>query len=113
MGKVTIADVAARTGFSKTTISRFLNGKYEFMSEETRKRISEVIKDIEYKPNRMARSLRLQQSHMIGVIVSDISNPFSAILYTGISEYCEQHGFTVLLADAGDDPDKENAIFSR
>lgn len=107
MGKVTIADVAARTGFSKTTISRFLNGKYEFMSEETRKRISEVIKDIEYKPNRMARSLRLQQSHMIGVIVSDISNPFSAILYTGISEYCEQHGFTVLLADAGDDPDKE------
>lgn len=85
MGKVTIADVAARTGFSKTTISRFLNGKYEFMSEETRKRISEVIKDIEYKPNRMARSLRLQQSHMIGVIVSDISNPFSAILYTGIS----------------------------
>lgn len=107
MGKVTIADVAARTGFSKTTISRFLNGKYEFMSEETRKRISEVIKDIEYKPNRMARSLRLQQSHMIGVIVSDISNPFSAILYTGISEYCEQQGFTVLLADAGDNPEKE------
>lgn len=54
MGRVTIADVAERTGFSKTTISRFLNGKYEFMSETTRKRISEVIKDIEYKPNRMA-----------------------------------------------------------
>lgn len=53
MGRVTIADVAERTGFSKTTISRFLNGKYEFMSETTRKRISEVIKDIEYKPNRM------------------------------------------------------------
>lgn len=50
MGRVTIADVAERTGFSKTTISRFLNGKYEFMSETTRKRISEVIKDIEYKP---------------------------------------------------------------
>lgn len=107
MGRVTIADVAERTGFSKTAISRFLNGKYEFMSETTRKRISEVIKDIEYKPNRMARSLRLQQSHMIGVIVSDISNPFSAILYTGISEYCEQHGFTLLLADAGDNPEKE------
>lgn len=107
MGKVTIADVAERTGFSKTTISRFLNGKFEFMSEATRNRISEVIKDIEYKPNRMARSLRLQQSHMIGVIVSDISSPFSAILYTGISEWCEKHGFTLLLADAGDDPEKE------
>ena len=88
MGRVTIADVAERTGFSKTTISRFLNGKYEFMSETTRKRISEVIKDIEYKPNRMARSLRLQQSHMIGVIVSDISNCLvSPVLYPKIPDH--------------------------
>lgn len=107
MGKITIADVAERTGFSKTTISRYLNGKYEYMSAATRERISEVIKEIEYKPNRMARSLRLQQSHMIGVIVSDISSPFSAILYSGIADWCEEHGFTVLLADAADDPYKE------
>lgn len=107
MGKVTIADVAERTGFSKTTISRYLNGKYEYMSAATRERISEVIKAIEYKPNKMARSLRLQQSHMIGVIVSDISSPFSAILYSGIADWCEEHGFTVLLADAADDPQKE------
>ncbi|WP_251444132.1 LacI family DNA-binding transcriptional regulator [Veillonella intestinalis] len=107
MGKITIADVAERTGFSKTTISRYLNGKYEYMSAATRERISEVIKEIEYKPNKMARSLRLQQSHMIGVIVSDISSPFSAILYSGIADWCEEHGFTVLLADAADDPQKE------
>lgn len=60
VAKVTIADIAKETGFSATTISRYLNGKYEFMSEATRQRIAEAIGKSEYKPNKMARSLRLQ-----------------------------------------------------
>lgn len=107
MGKVTIADIAKKTGLSATTISRYLNGKYEAMSESTRNRISNVIRELEYKPSRVARSLRLQQSRMIGVLVSDITSPFSAILFTGVSEWCEANGYTVLLADAGDDPETE------
>lgn len=107
MGKVTIADIAKKTGLSATTISRYLNGKYESMSESTRKRIGNVIQELEYKPSRLARSLRLQQSRMIGVLVSDITSPFSAILFTGVSEWCEEHGYTVLLADAGDNSEME------
>ncbi len=107
MAKVTIADIAKETGLSATTISRYLNGKYEYMSEATRKRIAEAIGKSEYKPNKMARSLRLRQSQMIGVLVSDITSPFSAIVFKGITEYCEPAGYTVLLADAGDNPETE------
>lgn len=107
MAKITIADIAKETGLSATTISRYLNGKYEYMSEATRKRIAEAIGKSEYKPNKMARSLRLQQSQMIGVLVSDITSPFSSILFKGITEQCESAGYTVLLADAGDNPETE------
>lgn len=107
VAKVTIADIAKETGFSATTISRYLNGKYEFMSEATRQRIAEAIGKSEYKPNKMARSLRLQQSQMIGVLVSDITSPFSSFLFKGITEQCEKAGYTVLLADAGDNPETE------
>lgn len=107
MKKATISDVAAKTGYSRTTISRFLNGKFEFMSEETRQRIGEVIKEIGYQPNGMARGLRLQQSSQIGVLVSDIRSPFSSILYGGITAACDKYGYSALLANTGDDPEKE------
>ncbi|MBP9624750.1 MAG: LacI family DNA-binding transcriptional regulator, partial [Veillonella sp.] len=63
-----------------------------FMSEATRQRIAEAIGKSEYKPNEMARSLRLQQSQMIGVLVSDITSPFSSFLFKGITEQCERPG---------------------
>ena len=49
--KVTIVDVAAKAGVSKTTISRYLNGKFEYMSEESRQRIASVIEELGYRPN--------------------------------------------------------------
>ena len=77
---VTIADVALRAGCSKTTISRYLNGKFEFMSAESKERIAAVIEEMNYRPNNLARSLKSSRSRLIGVIMADISNPFSSIL---------------------------------
>ncbi|MBV7388400.1 LacI family DNA-binding transcriptional regulator [Pasteurellaceae bacterium TAE3-ERU1] len=107
MRKITIADIALQTGFSKTTISRYLNGKYDSMSAQTKQKIAEVIAHAGYKPNQMARNLRLQKSHLIGVLVSDIQSPFSSILYSGIAEECERHGYTAILASTGDSVEKE------
>ena len=56
--QLTIQDIAAAAGVSKTTISRYLNGKYEYMSEETRVRIAAVISETSYRPNRMANGLK-------------------------------------------------------
>ncbi|MCW9710076.1 LacI family DNA-binding transcriptional regulator [Avibacterium sp. 21-586] len=107
MRKITMADIALQTGLSKTTISRYLNGKYDSMSVQTKKKIAEVIANAGYKPNQMARNLRLQKSHLIGVLVSDIQSPFSSILYSGIIDECERHGYTAILATTGDNVEKE------
>jgi len=105
--KITIVDVAAKAGVSKTTISRYLNGKFEYMSEKSRERIGEVIKELGYRPNNLARSLKSQQSRLLGVIVSDITSPFSPILLKGISDCCERYRYRMLIANSDDDPAKE------
>ena len=58
-----MADVAAAVGVSKTTISRYLHGDYEFMSEETRKKIQDVVEELNYRPNRAAQSLKSDRSN--------------------------------------------------
>ncbi len=104
---VTIADVAAKAGVSKTTVSRYLNGKYEFMSENSQKKIQTAIEDLNYRPNHLARSLRLSKSKLIGIIVADISSPFSSILVKGISDNCKKYGYNVLIANTDNDTHKE------
>lgn len=105
--KITIVDVAEKAGVSKTTISRYLNGKYEYMSAESRERIGEVIAELGYRPNNLARSLKSKYSKMLGVVVSDITSPFSPILLKGISDCCEHYGYRILIADSSDRPQKE------
>jgi len=104
---ITIVDVAAKAGVSKTTISRYLNGKFEFMSNESKAKITQVIEELAYRPNNLARSLKSKRSRLIGVIVSDITNPFSAILLKGIGDCCERYGYGVLITNTDDNPKKE------
>ena len=99
---VTIKDIAQRVGVSETTISRFLNKKYEYMSVKTRKKIETVIEELDYRPNNVARSLKSQKSKMIGAVIADISNPFSSIIIKGLSDRCEEMGYTLLIAISDD-----------
>ena len=105
--KVTIDQVAAICGVSKTTISRYLNHKYENISAETRKRIEQVITDLDYRPNRSAQRLKASRSMLIGCCIGDIASPFAGLVLKGITETCEAAGYQVLFADSKENPLRE------
>lgn len=108
--KITIDDVARLSGVSKTTISRYLNDKYDAFSDETRRRIKEVITELDYHPNRSAQRLKASKTRLIGCVIADISSPFSAQLLKGVTSVCEARGYQVLFADSDEDPEKEARI---
>lgn len=106
-GNSTIGDVAAAAGVSKTTVSRYMNGKYEYMSEETKKRLDKVVKAVGYQPSSLARGLKMQKSGLIGCVIGGISNYFSSEMLRGISDACVQNGYRLLFCETGEDPQRE------
>ncbi len=101
--KYTIMDIAKDTGVSKTTISRYLNGKYEYMSTETRGRIEESIRRFDYRPSNIARALKSRHSMMVGVVLSDIGDPFSAGLIRGMTDALFSERYTPLIVHSNND----------
>ena len=104
MKKVTtIHDISARAGVSITTVSRFLNGNYSNMSEKTRKRLEHIVQELDYHPNSLARGLKSQSSGIIGCVIADMGNPFSALLLKGIQTVCRSNGYKLMTLDADND----------
>ncbi|HEY8891915.1 MAG TPA: LacI family DNA-binding transcriptional regulator [Clostridium sp.] len=103
----TINDVAMASKVSKTTISRYLNGKYEYMSDDTRKRIQSIIEQLKYRPSNVAKTLKSNKSGLIGVIIADIGSQFSSILLKGIGDTCKAHGYQVVISNVDNDASKE------
>jgi DNA-binding LacI/PurR family transcriptional regulator len=92
----TIMDVAVRAGVSKSSVSRVLGGSPR-VSEEARAAVLRAIDEIGYRPNAAARTLVRRQSHLIGVLVSELHNPFFAMVLDGIDSVAEEHGYTSLV----------------
>lgn len=107
MNKVTMADVAKKAGVSKSTVSQFLNKRFEYMGEETRKRIEEAIEQLGYKPNYIARSLKQKRTSMIGIIVANIVHHFSTEVIRAIEDFFIEHDIHAILCNADNDPKKE------
>lgn len=105
--KVTIDMVAEAAGVSKTTVSRYLNRKYENISLATRDRIESVINELNYRPNRSAQRLKAAKTMLIGCCIGDVSSPFTGLLLKGITGVCEAAGYQVLFADSGEDEARE------
>jgi DNA-binding LacI/PurR family transcriptional regulator len=97
MGKIRITDVAALAGVSKSTVSQYLNGRFEYMSIDTKKRIQSSIKELNYLPNAIARSLKTNKTRTIGVIVRDITGYFTSRVIRGIDDYCKKHDYNVII----------------
>ena len=75
MAKPKLADVARVAGVSPTTVSRVLNSR-GYLSQETREKVYEAMREINYRPNAIARSLQEQKTHLIGLVFPTVSNPF-------------------------------------
>lgn len=104
---VKLIDVANMAGVSKSTVSQYLNGRYKYMSEATRIKIEKVIKELNYQPNIIARSLKIKKTNTIGVIVSNIRSPFFAQALRGIEKLCLEKNYNVILCNTDNDSKKE------
>ncbi|WP_085506727.1 LacI family DNA-binding transcriptional regulator [Thalassobacillus devorans] len=107
MKKTTISDVAKHAQVSKSTVSQFLNERFEYMREETRERIEKAIKELNYQPNNVARSLKLKSTATIGVIVANILHSFSTQVIRAIEDKLNENDFSTIICNADDDPAKE------
>ncbi|HZU69608.1 MAG TPA: LacI family DNA-binding transcriptional regulator [Ktedonobacteraceae bacterium] len=101
-----IKDVAQAAGVSTATVSRVLsNGLH--VRPEVRERVMAAVERLGYRPNLVARSLRSQQSNTIGLIVSDISNPFFTAISRAVEDTAYEQGFSVVLCNTDENPQKE------
>jgi LacI family transcriptional regulator len=91
-----VKDVAALAEVSATTVSRFLNAGLE-LPPNTAARINAAVQQLDYRPNRLARSLSLGRSDTIGLVVPEIANPFFAHLAAAVEEAAEAEGLGLLL----------------
>ena len=105
----TIEDIAKRSGFSVSTVSRVLNkeaGKHR-ISDRTQQLILKVAQELKYRPNQLARSLRLKRTHTIGLVVPDISNPFFAYVTRSIQTSVHRIGYSLVVCDTDENLDLE------
>ncbi|RID84314.1 LacI family transcriptional regulator [Peribacillus asahii] len=107
MKAITITDVAKHAKVSKSTVSQYLNKRYEYMSEKTRKKIEEAIEELNYQPNIIARSLKQKSTFTVGVVVANILHTFSTQIIRAIENYFYKHGFQIIVCNADDQPEKE------
>ncbi|OLS41056.1 LacI family DNA-binding transcriptional regulator [Bacillus sp. MRMR6] len=107
MKRVTISDVAQLANISKSTVSQFLNNRFDYMAEDTKKRIEAAIKELGYRPNIVARSLKQKSTSTIGVIVANILHAFSTQVIRAIEDICHLNDIHIIVCNADDDPIKE------
>ena len=105
---ISIKDIAKAAGASPALVSFVLNGKQKQyrVSDAMAEKIREIAKELDYKPNGFAKSLRDGTSHTIGVIVSDISNLFFADIVKNIETTAEEYGYMALFASSDERADK-------
>lgn len=107
MGRIpTIKDIAAEVGLSVTAVSKALNNKGG-ISEEAVRRIKDAAKKLNYKPNSVAKSLKLSNTNTIGVVVSDSSSSLFAKVIRGIGDTADREGYDIILCNTDGEPEKE------
>lgn len=108
MGTVTIQEVAAYAGVSSATVSRVLNG-HPRVSAELRERVLEASRALGYQPNRVARRLRIgsSTSDVVGLIISDIENPFFISVVRGVEDVAYANRLSVVLCNTDESPAKQ------
>lgn len=103
---VSIKDVAREAGVSIATVSRVLND-IDVVNEETKKKVLDAIKDLGYRPNIVARSLKTQRTKTIGILVPDISSQVYPEIVRGAEDVANIYDYNIILCNSDYDMDKE------
>jgi LacI family kdg operon repressor len=101
--RITIADVAEKAGVSKATVSRFLNRRDELLTPEIATRVETAIAALGYTPSPMAQALKRGRTRLMGLIVADVTNPFSVAVLRGAEKACQDAGYRLMLFNLGED----------
>jgi len=106
---MTINDIAKEANVSTATVSRVIN-ESGYVKAETKDKILKIIKDNNYVPSAVARSLSIQDTSTIGVVIPDIGNEFFANIISGINEIAEQNGYNIFLLATDESVEKEQKL---
>lgn len=106
----TIRDVAARARVSTSTVSNVLNRRAN-VGSALRKRVNTAIQELEYHRDEVARSLRIRQTNVVGMIVPDISDPFFPTVVRGVEDALDRRGYTLIVGNSDSNLDKEQAYY--
>lgn len=101
-----IKDVAKAAGVSTATVSRVIANK-GYITDEKRELVMRAIAELNYRPNLIARSLRAQTSTKIGLVVSDIRNPFFTAIARAVEDAAYERGYSIIMCNTDENPEKE------
>lgn len=102
MIKATIKDVAKKAGVSMTSVSLVLNKRPNSIADDTKQRIFKAAKELNYRPNYFAKSLKTQESNIIGVLLPTLTNPFFAEYASQLNHYAKKMGYSILINEYQD-----------
>lgn len=108
---IRLKDISAKSGHSISTVSKALLGKTD-IGEETRARIISIARAMGYKPNSMARYLRLGQTNLIGIIIPDNRNPYYSLILKEIENIARQHGYITIIMNADEEEKLERTVLN-
>ncbi|SDM29902.1 LacI family DNA-binding transcriptional regulator [Halarsenatibacter silvermanii] len=106
---ITIKDIAEKSGVSVTTVSRVLNDKPD-VKDATRAKVLKVIKESNYRPNGMARSLVINQTYSIGLIIPDINNPYFPEVARGVEDQAQDSSYSVIFSSTDNKLKREKEV---
>lgn len=110
--RVSLKDIADQVGVSTALVSYVMNGleKEKRVGADVVVRIKKAAQELNYKPNRIAQSLRTGSTKTIGLIVADIANPFFGNLARVIEDEASKHGYTVIFGSSDEDAEKSGSL---
>jgi DNA-binding LacI/PurR family transcriptional regulator len=101
-GMANMKQVAVLAGVSSATVSHVLNGS-TYVSPRLRQRVLKVVRELDYQPNMLARSLKTRRTNLIGMVITDITNPFYGGVVRGAEDTLGKEGCTLIVGNSDGD----------